>query len=122
MSLLDGLGIGDGSSEAAARQLRENAMAKVVSLMPGAATGGGERKVVVTKESVGVPPFLVSRGEGGSGGGSFSLEAPTTSCNLERYTHKTGPQDPRRWFEPNLRSFMLLRRVISLIVILAFLF
>ena len=84
MSLLDSIGVGDGFSEETARRLRDSAMAKVASLMPAASSTSSSKQVIVSETSVGVAPFFVPRIPGACKGVNFSLDAPTTSCNLER--------------------------------------
>lgn len=80
-----GLGIGDGSSEDSARKLRDQAMRKVLSLLPPPSVSPSQRRqVILTETAVGVPPFLIPRREGAGDGRGFSLDAPTTTCNLER--------------------------------------
>lgn len=83
MVLLDGLGIGDGSSESAARSLRKESLVKVRALMQSEDADNG-RRVLVTDQHVGVPPFIVARSPAAGPARDFSLDAPTTSTNLER--------------------------------------
>jgi hypothetical protein len=83
MVLLDGLGIGDGSSENAARALRAESLLKVRALMQNSDEDSG-RRVTVTDQHVGVHPFVVSRSPTAGPARDFSLDAPTTSSNLER--------------------------------------
>ena len=91
MVLLDGLGIGDGSSEGAARRLRDECAAQLVALLPpdlqreGAAVLAPRNLPHV--ERVGgefrMGPFAVAAGKHPRAS-SFSLQAPTTAQNLLR--------------------------------------
>ena len=93
MVLLDGLGVGDGSSDGRARSLRKECYNFLMALIPederqanlGNTTEliAGSHKVVVSDKSFGMHPFHIPLGPAPEVS-SFSMTAPTTSKNLVR--------------------------------------
>jgi len=93
MVLLDGLGVGDGSSDGRAKVLRNECYAFLLAMIPadersanlGASTQliSGAQKVVTTDTSFGMHPFHIPLGPAPEVS-SFSMTAPTTSQNLVR--------------------------------------
>ncbi|EKX38425.1 hypothetical protein GUITHDRAFT_77201, partial [Guillardia theta CCMP2712] len=95
--LLDGLGIGDGSSEASARSLKEESLQYLHAMLSDSSTSpvlqaslsssaffsSPPASVVLTQEKFGIQPFFIPRGPAESPS-SFAMTAPTTCQNLMR--------------------------------------
>jgi len=93
MVLLDGLGVGDGSSDRRARSLRDECYAFLLQMIPedervanlGSTTEliSGAQKVTTSATAFGMHPFHIPMGPEPEVS-SFSMTAPTTSQNLVR--------------------------------------
>jgi len=93
MVLLDGLGVGDGSSDRRAKTLREECYAFLLKMIPederlanlGSTTEliSGAQKVTTSATAFGMHPFHIPMGPEPEVS-SFSMTAPTTSQNLVR--------------------------------------